>query len=292
LPGDVALIVNPSSGRGKAGRLLESIRERLGSLAIDVEVLASRSAAHATELAAGAAQRHAVVAAMGGDGMVALVANGLLGTEATLGIVPAGSGNDFASALGYARRRAVEACSVLARGRIRTVDVGRIEGGPAFLCVAGGGFDSEVNRVANEIRWARGTLVYVVAVLATLRRFRPVRFRVELDGAASEFEGMFVAVGNGPSYGGGMRIAPDAELDDGLFDVCLVGAMSRPGLLRQFPRLFRGTHVTHPAVDVRRARRVRIESDRPFALYADGEDAGSLPASMAVEPKVLKVLVP
>ena len=127
---DIALIVKPSSGRGKAGRSLESIRDHLASLGAAVEVLTSRSAAHATELASEASRRHPVVAAMGGDGMIALVANGLLGTEATLGVVPSGSGNDFASALGFARRRPAEACAVLAYGRTRIIDGGRIEDGP------------------------------------------------------------------------------------------------------------------------------------------------------------------
>jgi diacylglycerol kinase (ATP) len=289
---DLAIVVNPGSGRGKAGRLLDPVCERLRAAGGSVEVLASRSAEHATELARAAAERHPAVVAMGGDGMVAFVANGVLGTPAELGIVPTGSGNDFAAALGYSRRRPLDACTALLDGRTRVVDVGRIAGARAFLCVAGGGFDSEVNRVANEIRWARGTLVYVAAVFRTLRRFRPARFRVELDGEPTERDAMFVAVGNAPSYGGGMRITPDAVLDDGLLDVCVVGAMSRTALLGQFPKLFRGTHVRHPAVELRRARTVRIEADRPFFLYADGEEIGPLPATMSVEPAALTALCP
>lgn len=289
---DLALVVNPASGRGRAGRLAAAVAERLRAAGASVEVLASRSAEHATALARDAAARHEAVAAMGGDGMVAFVANGILGTGAALGIVPTGTGNDFAVTLGYPRRRPLEACAALAGDRTRVVDVGRIEGGRAFLCVAGGGFDSEVNREANRIRWARGTLVYVVAVFKTLRRFRPSAFRVTLDGERVDFEGMFVAVGNARSYGGGMKITPQAEPDDGLFDVCLVKAMSRPALLAQLPRLFRGRHVLHPAVEIRRAREVRIESDRDFRLYADGEEVGPLPATLRVEPGVLPVLVP
>lgn len=288
----VALVVNPTSGRGAAGRLLPAVRERLGALGVSVEILASRSAEHASDLAAQASSRHEVVAAMGGDGMAAFVANGVLGTPACFGIVPTGTGNDFATNLGYPRRKPLAACRILARGRERVVDVGRIEGGRAFLCVAGGGFDSEVNRTANRIRWLRGTPVYVAAVLRTLAAFTPARFRVTLDAEVVSFDGLFVAVGNAASYGGGMRITPDALLDDGAFDVCLVGAMSRSALLRQLPKLFRGAHVSHPAVRIRRARTVSIDADRQFLLYADGEEIRPLPVSLRVEPGTLHVLTP
>lgn len=288
----VGLVVNPSSGRGKAARILPEVRARLAGMGCDVEVLESRSAEHASELAADAASRHEVVAAVGGDGMVAFVAQGVIGSRAALGIVPSGTGNDLAANLGYARRKPLEACAVLARGSRRSIDIGRIEGGRAFLCVAGGGFDSECNREANRIRYLRGTAVYLIAVLRTLKRFRPARFDVTLDGERRSFAGMFVAVGNASSYGGGMRITPDARLDDGVFDVCMVGEMGRATLLAQLPRLFTGGHIRHPAVDVARARRVRIEADRPFALYADGEEIGPLPATLALEPSALAVVAP
>lgn len=288
----VGLVVNPSSGRGKAARILPEVRTRLTGMGCHVEVLESRSAEHASELGAAAASRHEVVAAVGGDGMVAFVAQGVIGSPAALGIVPAGTGNDLAANLGYARRKPLEACVVLARGRRRSIDVGRIEGGRAFLCVAGGGFDSEVNREANNIRYLRGTAVYLIAVLRTLRRFRPARFDVSLDDERRSFNGMFVAVGNASSYGGGMRIAPAARLDDGVFDVCMVGEMGRATLLAQLPRLFTGGHVRHPAVEVARTRRVRIEADRPFALYADGEEIGPLPATLTLEPSALDVVAP
>lgn len=288
----VGLIVNPTSGRGKAGRIVAEARARLVSMGCDVEVSASDSAMHASELAAAASGRHEVVAAVGGDGMVAYVAQGVIGTPAALGIVPSGTGNDFAANLGYARRKPLDACAVIARGARRRVDVGRIEGGRAFLCVAGGGFDGEVNREANSIKHLRGTAVYLIATLRTLRRFTPARFTVTLDGEERSFDGMFVAVGNAASYGGGMRITPDAKPDDGLFDVCLVGAMGKGSLVSQLPRLFTGGHVRHPAVQILRARRVSLAADRPFTLYADGEDAGPLPATLTLEPAALDVVAP
>lgn len=292
MPRDLALIYNPTAGRGKAARLHADVVAKLGQLGCTVQSHASSSAAHATELAAKAARAHAFVVAMGGDGMVSLVANGMLGSEAALGIVPAGSGNDFAAWIGYPRRDPAAACDVVADGPVKRVDVGRIAGGRVFLCVAGAGFDSEVNRDANRIRFARGTAVYVLAVLRTLARFRPQRFTVRLDGRVESFPGMFVAVGNAGSYGGGMKITPDAVVDDGLFDVCLVKAMSRAALFGQFPRLFSGKHVRHPAVEIRRAREVEIGAERTFFLYADGEEVGPLPARLTVEPRALSVVVP
>jgi YegS/Rv2252/BmrU family lipid kinase len=288
----VGLIVNPTSGRGKAARILPDLRARLTALGCEAEVLFSESADHASELAASAAARHEVVAAVGGDGMVAAVAQGVIGSAAALGIVPAGTGNDLAANLGYVRRKPLEAAAVIASGERRAIDVGRIEGGRAFLCVAGGGFDSEVNRDANRIKRLRGTAVYLIAVLRTLRRFTPARFSVTLDGEERSFAGMFVAVGNASSYGGGMRITPDAQLDDGVFDVCMVGAMGKGTLLTQLPRLFTGGHVRHPAVEMARARRVTLAADRPFTLYADGEEVGPLPVTLTIEPSALDVVAP
>ncbi|MCA1832683.1 MAG: sphingosine kinase, partial [Actinobacteria bacterium] len=158
---DLALICNPTSGRGKTARLRPQIEARLAELGCSIEVLESRSAAHATELAAAASVGHEAVVAFGGDGMVHLVANGMIGSSAVFGIIPSGSGNDFAVALGYPRKDPLHACDVVANGSIRNVDVGRMDGGRVFVCVAGAGFDSETNRAANEIRWARGTAVYV-----------------------------------------------------------------------------------------------------------------------------------
>lgn len=288
----VALIANPASGRGRVGRMLPQIESRLRSLDVEPVTMVSRSATHAVELAAEAAARHPIVVAAGGDGMVHFVANGVIGTRAALGIVPLGTGNDFAVNVGYPRRDPLAACAIVAAGAVRTVDAGRIQGGPHFVCVAGGGFDSEVNQVANRMGWLRGTPVYVAATLRTLARFRPSRFVVTLDGRRVELDAMFVACGNATSYGGGMLITPGAVLDDGLFDVTVVGAMSRPALLAQFPKLFKGTHVKHPAVTTARAARVTIESERPFQLYADGEQIGPLPATLTVAAAALRVVAP
>jgi diacylglycerol kinase (ATP) len=287
-----AIIANPASGRGRVARIMPRLLERLRDAGVDAEMFSSTSAAHAVELAAAAAERHRIVVAAGGDGMVHLVANGVAGTKAALGIIPCGTGNDFAANLGYPRRDPLAAVPKIAIGATRRVDVAQIEGGPLYVCVAGAGFDSEVNRLANRIRFLRGTPVYVTATLRTLARFTPAEFTISLDDQTIETVGMFVAVGNATSYGGGMQITPRASLDDGLLDVTLVGAMSRPALLGQFPKLFKGTHVNHPAVRTARARQIRLSAAREFWLYADGEEISPLPATITVRPAGLEVVSP
>jgi diacylglycerol kinase (ATP) len=159
--------------------------------------------------------------------------------------------------------------------------------------VAGAGFDSEVNEIANSMRTrVQGTAKYVAAVFKTLRRFAPATFEVSVDGDRSSLSGMLIAVGNGRSYGGGMHVCPAASLTDGILDVCVVGGMSKGAFLRAFPRVFRGTHVTHPKVTMRRGGKIEIAADRPFDVYADGEPAGPLPAVFEVVERALKVAVP
>ncbi|MDP9209391.1 MAG: diacylglycerol kinase family lipid kinase, partial [Actinomycetota bacterium] len=163
--------------------------------------------------------------------------------------------------------------------------------GRAYLNVAGAGFDSEVNRIANQrLGWAGNRPRYVGAVLAELVVGRTARFRLSLDGRATELTGWLVAVANGPSYGGGMLVAPQASLADGLLEVVVIGDVGKLEFLRTFPKVFSGRHVGHPAVAVHRAARVELEADRPLAVYADGEPAGTLPATFEVRPAAITVL--
>ena len=163
--------------------------------------------------------------------------------------------------------------------------------GRDYLNVAGAGFDSEVNRIANQrLRWAGNRPRYVGAVLAELVVGRTAELRLSLDGQTTELRGWLVAVANGPSYGGGMRVAPGASLADGLLDVVVVGDASKLEFLRTFPKVFSGRHVGHPAVAVHRAARVELDADRPLAVYADGEPAGTLPATFEVRPAAITVL--
>ena len=288
------LVHNPAAGGGRATRLLGPVLVRLAAAGVDAATHRTRSLDDARQAAHGAAAAVDAVVALGGDGTVGACAAGLADAgsraRAALGVVPAGGGNDAARSLGLPFADPLAAAALLPRLRRRPADLAVAAGRP-YLNVAGAGFDSEVNRLANRrLAWARGRVRYVGAVLGELAVGQPARFAVTLDGRRHEVAAWMVAVANLPSYGGGMRIAPAARADDGLLEVVVVGALSRPRLLLAFPQVFSGRHVRHPAVTVRRARRVELAADRPLAVYADGEPAGALPATFEVRPAALTVL--
>jgi diacylglycerol kinase (ATP) len=228
--------------------------------------------------------------------MTGMVGGALVGTETALAVIPTGTGNDFARFIGVNRKKPLEAVGLLSDPDIRAVDAAKVTGGGRevrFVNVAGAGFDSEVNETANNMKWkAQGTAKYVASVVSTLRRFTPAQFEVTVDGSHRSLSGMLIAVGNGESYGGGMRVAAGASLTDGLLDVCVVGGMSKGAFLRAFPKVFRGTHVTHPKVTMLKGARVEISADRPFDVYADGERSVPLTAVFEVLPGALKVAFP
>jgi diacylglycerol kinase (ATP) len=285
---EVALATNPTSGKGRGARLVGPVAERLGGHGIAVRVVTGEDAAEATGLVAAAvADGVDAVVALGGDGMVHLAAQAVCGTDTPLGIVPAGTGNDFAVALGVPTDP-MSAVDRLVNGRPRSIDAVR-SSGVWWLNVLGSGFDSAVNERANRMRWPKGKRRYDLAILAELRVFRPIRFCLTLDGVPWETEAMLVAVGNGVSYGAGMRITPDAVLDDGLLDVTVIGPLPRWELLRVFPTVYKGAHVRHPAVSQRRARVVRLEAAGQVA-YVDGERLGPLPTTAECVPGAVRIL--
>ncbi|HKE99631.1 MAG TPA: diacylglycerol kinase family protein [Actinomycetes bacterium] len=286
------VVWNPTAGGGRAASLIPGVLERLTRVGVEHSAHASTSLDDARGVVLGAAAEVDAVVAVGGDGTVGACAAALAeagpAARAALGVVPAGSGNDLAAALGLPRHRPLVAASMLPTLPRRPVDLARV-GAHRYLCVAGAGLDSQVNRLANRLRLPGG-LRYVAALLVELARARPARFRLELDGRVLQQRAWFVAVANGPSYGGGMRIAPAARLDDGLLDVVVVGALPKLAFVRTFPRVFSGRHVGHPAVAVHRAAAVTVQADRPVPVYADGEPAGELPARIEVVPNALQVL--
>jgi diacylglycerol kinase (ATP) len=293
-PPPVVVIANPAAGRGKAGRLIGKVGERLHEAGIDHEIRVSASAEDFERRAREAAEEGVkVVAALGGDGSVGLAANGLLGTGASLAILPSGTADDFASSIGV--RKLDAAVRAIAEANVVPIDVVRVTAGTTtrhYVALAGCGFDSEVNEAANAMRVNLGaTGTYVAALVKTLSRFTPAAFRIELDDEVVEGPHMLVVVGNSISYGGGMKVTPDASIVDGVLDVCLLRAMSKGAFVRAFPRVFRGTHVTHPAVRMARAKRVRVDADRRVMVYADGERVGPAPAVFEVIPGALPVIV-
>ena len=290
---NVALLVNPTAGKGRAARVVAAVTETLRQGGCNVAILVGTDAAHAQGLARQAVDDGVdAVVALGGDGMVHLALNVVAGTPTPLGIVPAGTGNDLANTLGLPAKDPVAAARLivdrLGEGRARAMDAVRV-GEKWFGCVLGAGFDSRVNDRANRLSWPRGRQRYNLAILAELRVFRPLPFVLDLDGERWETDAMLVAVGNAKSYGAGMKVTPDAEVDDGLVDVMVLGPLSKPGFLKAFPQVFKGTHVDHPAVTSRRARVVSIASPGVTA-YADGEYLADLPVTCETVPGAVQVL--
>jgi diacylglycerol kinase (ATP) len=290
----IGLIVNPTSDKGRGAALGAECAARLKAGGHDVIDLSADSAAGARERAlAGIVSGLDVLAVVGGDGTVNLGVNLCAGTETVLAIVAAGTGNDVARALRLPVRDAPAAAEVIASGTVRAIDAGRhidAQGVPHwFAGVLGAGFDSVVNERANRWRWPRGRMRYNLAIARELPVFKPIPYVIEVDGVRHDTAAMLVAVGNGPSYGGGMMVCPDARLDDGLFDILVVHQISTAEFLKVFPKVFSGRHLGHPAVQILRGRQVRLEA-AGIVSYADGERFAPLPMSAMIVPAALNVL--
>ena len=214
----------------------------------------------------------------------------MAGAETPLGIIPGGRGNDLARVLGIPDDPE-GAVAALLDGETRRIDVGEVNG-KRFLGIVSVGFDSEANRVANETHFLRGNLVYAFAAIRTLIRWKPGRFTVRVDDERYRFTGYSVSVANNKAFGGGMFIAPDAELDDGEFDIVAVGEGGKLRFLGNLPKVFKGTHVEEDEVRVFRARHLELSASHPYPVYADGEHLSDLPASLRVLPRALSVIVP
>ncbi|MFI7009573.1 diacylglycerol kinase [Streptomyces sp. NPDC050145] len=292
---DITLFVNPTAGRGRGAHAAQPAASALRAAGFSVRTVIGEDAADALARArAAVAEGTGALVAVGGDGLVNLALQAVAGTRTPLGVVAVGTGNDFARALGLPVRDPAAAGALVAEAlkgeEIREIDLGRI-GDHWFGTVLASGFDSRVNDRGNRMRLPLGRFKYDLAIALELAAFKPVPFRLTLDdGSVREVPATLVAVGNGTSYGGGMRICADAEMDDGLFDVTVVGDCSRATLLRVFPRVYKGTHLTHPKVTVYRARRVELAAP-DITAYADGEPVGALPLAAECVPGAVRVLV-
>ncbi|GIF76029.1 diacylglycerol kinase [Asanoa siamensis] len=295
----LAVLANPGAGRGRHRGVLPFVLAHLRSTGRAVETLTARTADEARAACHAAVDGGAgALVVVGGDGTVHLALQALAGTGVPLGIVPAGTGNDFAVAAGFGTdphaavamvTGAVNAAETAALdlARLTTTD-GTVHW---FGGVLAAGFDAVVNERGNRMRWPRGPIRYDLAILVELARLRARRYRLTLDGVAQERDAVLVAVANGPSYGGGMRICPDADPADGRLDLTVVAPISRGTLVRVKPRIYAGTHVTHPAVATYRATRVELAADG-IVGYADGERIAPLPLTIECVPGALRVLRP
>jgi len=294
----VALVVNPASGRGRAGQVARRARTHWERAGITTRELLGESPAHARRLVAEAAAEDRVdaVVVCGGDGMISLVVDELAGGTTPVGVVPAGSGNDFARDLGIPRGDPEAAAEIVAAGRVRAADLGCFTepGGRThhYATVLCAGFDSSVSGRVNEMRRFSGSLRYLAATAETFPHYeaRPFRFTFD-DGEVVEERVLLSAYGITRYYGGGMKICPDADREDGLLDVTWIPDMSKPKAAWRFASVFRGAHVRLPEVRTRRCRWVRVEATGVEA-FADGDRVADLPGTVGVAPAALTYLVP
>jgi YegS/Rv2252/BmrU family lipid kinase len=286
----LSLIVNPSSGGGRAMRALPSVRAALGRHGLEHHVELTLDLAHARELARDAVSAGEMPVAFGGDGLVAAVADAVRGGDAVIGVLPGGRGNDFVRCLGLPLDP-IAATAVLAEGVATPVDMGTA-GDHAFLGIATCGFDSEANRIANSARLIRGRFVYTYGGLRALAGWKPASFKLRVDGVEHALYGYTVAVANAGMQGGGMRLAPEASLHDGAFDVVMIADLPKHRFLRLLPTVFSGSHVAQHEVTILRGSQVELSADRAFTIYADGDPLAVLPATLRVLPAAVRVMAP
>ena len=287
----ISLLVNPTAGTGKGARFGVQARERFEAAGRTVDYRVSTDAQDAARIASEVlSYPETDLVVCGGDGLIHLALQAVAGTGRPLGVIPAGSGNDVARYFDIPRDDATRAADVVLGGQVRTIDLAR-SSGRYFITVMAAGFDAKVNERANRMAWPKGQMRYNVATVAELGVFHPIPYVLDLDGRILELEAMTVAIGNGPSFGGGLRITEGASLDDGKLDVVLFRRMSKLGLVRAYPRLFNGTHVRLPQYERHQVRTVTVSAPG-ITAYADGERFGPLPLTVEAVPGALEVWVP
>lgn len=300
----LVVAINPTASFGKGRDVGPAVVQTLRALGHDVTSLQEPDFDQLMESGRRAvARKPDALIVVGGDGMVHLGTNLVVGTKVPLGIVPSGTGNDMARGLGIPHdntEAAIEALVTALARPPRVIDTGRIdyiddETGEAsrrwFACVLSAGFDAVVNERANRMRRPRGASRYTIALVMELLGLKPIAYRLGLDGTEEDVKALLVTVGNNVSIGGGMKVTPDAVLDDGLFDVMVVKPLSRFNFIRIFPRVFEGTHVSDPRVSIDRAAHVTIGSETAVA-YADGERISRAPVTVTIDAKSMRVLAP
>lgn len=296
----IGLIVNPTAGRGRGATVRDLIIERFAAAGVKILDCSAESASAANKNAKDAASKQKIQAlvVVGGDGMAHLGVNVCVEAQIPLGIIAVGTGNDSARELGFPILDPAAGVDFIVNhlDSKRRVDAIRLETSTGMHWVIGSasaGFDALVNRRANRLKWPKGQRRYEVAMLLELAKFKPLKYEVEIDGVKSSFSAMLCAIANGPAFGGGMRIAPEASMSDGQLDLFVVHSISRLELIKIFPRVYTGGHVTHPAVEFFKGEHIRIHPSSEAGTvpaFADGESVGEGSLDARVAAGALPVL--
>lgn len=285
------IIANPRAGRGAGIATIERLETRIRERGLDWEIVRTEHPDHATEIARTlVASGTSRIGVLGGDGSAGETAQSLVGTDTALALFPTGTGNDLARSLGIPRNDIDAAIDVALGGTVRSIDIGR-ERDRHFVTVMGLVFPSLVAEMANELTWLKGSFAFFAAVYRALHRLRAVPLTIEIDGRREQRECVAILVQNTPFTGGGLLMAPAAEIDDGRLDVVIVDRIGKLELMFHFPRAYRGRHLDHPAFEVHRARTIAIHAAEPLAKMFDGDLCGTTPVDVTVLPRALKVIV-
>ena len=274
-----ALVINPVAGQGKGATVGTYVAGYLNSRGIKYEIIIGRSGIDQADSLQRFLDRNpdcSGVIAVGGDGLLHLVLQKITPAQVPLALIPAGTGNDFVRTLGWSPGDVDTILQTVLSEKPQSVDLGLVDG-EWFAAILSTGFDSIVNEKANTMSWPKGPMKYNVAIAIELPRFAPRHYEIVLDDRTISTQAMLIAVANGRSYGGGMLVCPHADIADGYFDVMVLHPVSKLEFIKVFPRVFKGTHITHPAVEIVRSKSVKISSDA--VAYADGERIGQLPVS-------------
>jgi diacylglycerol kinase (ATP) len=282
------LAINPVSGRGRARKKALIAKEYFNLLGIRITLLEGQSLDDFREKLIELLEHETIsgVVAFGGDGFIHEIIQHIVPRDIPLGVIPCGTGNDFARSIGVYKLSLTQQMDLIAQSDSRAIDLGRVEQ-TWFAAILSSGFDALVNERANVMQWPKGRMRYNIAMIEKIIQLRAHSYRILLDGDHIDVEATLVTVANGPSYGGGMNVCPDAKLTDGLFDVMILGKVSRTELLKVFPKVYSGRHVGHPAVTFYRCREIEIVGSG--SSYADGEPISPLPLTATCLGNAMKV---
>jgi len=282
------LAINPISGRGHARKRALVAKKYFADLGVRAALVEGNSLVDFRQKLIYKLENEPVsgVVAFGGDGFIHEIIQHIVPREISLGVIPCGTGNDFARSIDIYRLSLNQQLELIAQTKSRSIDLGRV-GSTWFVAILSTGFDALVNDRANAMQWPKGRMRYNIAMIEKIVALRAHSYRIRLDGEFVDVQATLVTVANGPSYGGGMKVCPDATLTDGLFDVMVLGKVSRTELLKVFPKVYSGRHVGHPAVTFYRCREIEIIGSG--SSFADGEPISTLPVSAECVSNALKV---